>query len=290
MTLTIHRNDERILIKYVDSSFNVFKHIINHYDKFVIDYFGGKLEKLEKILQNYILEEMDNCVIFKIEEPLFIKYTLVKENTTRGESFGLVLSKINQLEKEISQLKIRTDCLEEQLENGVILPGYAGGVIPIDTTELLLGVKKDYNHPDFKKYPHPQTRDENMFFDPYSSHHYTLINVNNNEFRGITIKPVSFLSNLQIFAFHYNQITTDFTPLAPCITLKELYFNTCNISNIEFVKNLKNLTIISFYNCPELSDLNPLLECPSLREITYSNCPKIFNLPSFPGSIKIVKV
>ena len=37
-----------ILRKYVDSSFNVFNQIINHNNRLVMDFFGKKLEKLEK--------------------------------------------------------------------------------------------------------------------------------------------------------------------------------------------------------------------------------------------------
>ena len=49
MALTIHRTDERILIKYIDDTFNIFSCVIPYHDKFVIDYCNSKLEKLEKL-------------------------------------------------------------------------------------------------------------------------------------------------------------------------------------------------------------------------------------------------
>jgi hypothetical protein len=85
MTLTFHRTDERILIKYIDDTFNIFSCIIPYHDKFVIDYCNSKLQKLEKLLQNYVLEEHDNKIILKVEEPICISYTLNKQINTTGE-------------------------------------------------------------------------------------------------------------------------------------------------------------------------------------------------------------
>ena len=82
MALTIHRTDERILIKYIDDTFNIFSCIIPYHDKFVIDYCNNKLEKLEKLLKNHILEEHDNKIILKVEEPICINYVLNKQTNT----------------------------------------------------------------------------------------------------------------------------------------------------------------------------------------------------------------
>ena len=105
MTLTFHRTDERLLIKYIDDTFNIFSCVIPYHDKFVIDYCNSKLEKLEKLLKNYILEEHDNKIILKVEEPICINYVLNKQTNTAGEQSGLVLSKLKQLEKENKILK-----------------------------------------------------------------------------------------------------------------------------------------------------------------------------------------
>jgi hypothetical protein len=112
MALTIHRTDERILIKYIDDTFNIFSCIIPYHDKFVIDYCNSKLEKLEKLLKNYVLEEHDNKIILKVEEPICINYTLNKHNTATGEQSGLILSKVKQLEKENKILKEKLEDTE----------------------------------------------------------------------------------------------------------------------------------------------------------------------------------
>jgi len=249
--------------------------------------------KMEKILKNYVIQEMDDHMILKVDEPVELQYILKKEKQTEGEAFGMILGKIESIQEEIGKLQIRTSDLEEQLENGVILPGYAGGVIPKDTTELLLGVKIETNNSDFRRVGNTNSGNnrENYFIQSFTGSNigYILPRFNNNEFIGKSIKSVAFLSNLQVFAFHYNQETTDFTPLAKCIHLTELYFNTCKISSLEFVRSLKKLQKIFFHTCPQLKDLNPLLECPALQEVTYQSCAGVQCVPNFPGNVKITK-
>ena len=63
MTLTFHRTEERLLIKYIDDAFNIFTCIIPYHDKFVVDYCNSKLEKLEKLLKNHIIKKHDNKII-----------------------------------------------------------------------------------------------------------------------------------------------------------------------------------------------------------------------------------
>lgn len=290
MKLTFSTNEDRILIKYVDDHFNIYKCVVNQFDPFVSTFCGRNMGKMEKILKNNVIQEMDDHVILKVDEPVELQYILKKEKLPEGETFGMILGKIESIQEEIGKLQIRTSDLEEQLENGVILPGYAGGVIPKDTTELLLGVKIEYNNPDFRKIGHQNSgNNKNTYYFPVSNGGYSNGNFNNNEFTGNSIKPVAFLSNLQVFAFHYNQETTDFTPLGKCIHLTELYFNSCNVSSLEFVRSLKKLQKIFFHTCPQLKDLNPLLECPALQEVTYQSCAGVQSVPNFPGNVKITK-
>jgi len=246
--------------------------------------------KMEKILKNYVIQEMDDHMILKVEDPVELQYILKKEKLPEGEAFAMIIGKLESIEEEIGKLQFRTSELEEQLENGVILPGYAGGVIPKDTTELLLGVKIELHHTDFRRVAHPNSgNNKDTFYTSWNNASTAFSRFNNNEFIGKSIKPVVFLSNLQVFAFHYNQDVKDFTPLGKCIHLTELYFNTCNVSSLEFVRSLKKLQKICFHTCPQLKDLNPLMDCPSLQEVTYQSCAGVQSVPNFPGNIKITK-
>jgi len=288
MKVTFSTNDDRILIKCVDDHFNIYKCVINQFDPFVSTFCSRNMGKMEKILKNYVIQEMDDHMILKVEDPVELQYILKKEKLPEGEAFAMIIGKLESIEEEIGKLQFRTSELEEQLENGVILPGYAGGVIPKDSTELLLGVKEENGNSDFKKTPHPHsTSNRNYFVTNGGSIYFPRFN--NNEFIGKSIKPVAFLSNLQVFAFHYNQDVKDFTQLGKCKNLMELYFNTCNVSSLEFVRSLKKLQKICFHTCPQLKDLNPLMDCPSLQEVTYQSCAGVQSVPNFPGNIKITK-
>ena len=293
MKVTFQTNEDRILIKCVDDHFNIYKCVINQFDPFVSTFCSRNMGKMEKILKNYVIQEMDDHMILKVEDPVELQYILKKEKLPEGETFAMIIGKLESIEEEIGKLQLRTSDLEEQLENGVILPGYAGGVIPKDTTELLLGVKIEYNNPDFRRVGNPNggtNKDHFRVQMTNGGENYLLFHrVNNNEFIGKSIKPVAFLSNLQVFAFHYNQETTDFTPLGKCTNLMELYFNTCNVSSLEFVRTLKKLQKIFFHTCPQLKDLNPLMDCPALQEVTYQSCAGVILVPNFPGNIKITK-
>ena len=291
MKVTFQTNEDRILIKCVDDHFNIYKCVINQFDPFVSTFCSRNMGKMEKILKNYVIQEMDDHMILKVEDPVELQYILKKEKLPEGETFAMIIGKLESIEEEIGKLQLRTSELEEQLENGVILPGYAGGVIPKDSTELLLGVKEDRTyHPDFKRIGHPKSgNNKDNYYCTWNDSSNAFYRFNNNEFIGKSIKPVAFLSNLQVFAFHYNQETTDFTPLGKCTNLMELYFNTCNVSSLEFVRTLKKLQKICFHTCPQLKDLNPLLDCPALQEVTYQSCAGVLTVPNFPGNIKITK-
>ncbi len=291
MKVTFTTNEDRILIKCVDEHFNIYKCVINQFDPFVSTFCSRNMGKMEKILKNYVIQEMDDHMILKVEDPVELQYILKKEKLPEGETFAMIIGKLESIEEEIGKLQLRTSELEEQLENGVILPGYAGGVIQKDTTELLLGVKEErVYHSDFKRIGHPNcSPNKDTYFIAGNQQNFDLCRINNNEFIGNSIKPVSFLSNLQVFAFHYNQDVKDFNPLGKCKNLMELYFNTCNVSSLEFVRTLKKLQKICFHTCPQLKDLNPLMDCPALQEVTYQSCAGVLTVPNFPGNIKITK-
>ena len=71
--MNINRNDERILVKYVDENFNIYKCVINNSDNFVINFCKRNLEKMEKILKNGEIVEMNGHFLLKVEDPILRK-------------------------------------------------------------------------------------------------------------------------------------------------------------------------------------------------------------------------
>ena len=287
MKVSFQVNDESILIKCVDSHFNIYKCLINHYDPFVATFCGKKLDKLNKILQNHVIQEMDDHVILKVSEPVELQYILKKEKFNESESFSMILGKIESMEERICELEEQTESLEsstsdfiEQLEQGVVLSGYAGGIIPKDTTELFLNVvvggnsqqKSQGSHgtsfgpADYLIFSKNLSSNPSIEWGQNTSLSFTNIFFN-TQFIGKSIKSVSFLTNLQRFAIHSKMDISNFSPLGKCINLTEIYFFQSSISNIDFVLELKKLGIISFNACSSLTKINQLTSCPSLKTI-----------------------
>ena len=103
MKVSFQLNEDSILIKYIDLHLNVFKCIIDKYDPFVSTFCGKKMEKLNNILQNHIIQEIDDYVILKVSEPVELEYILRKEKFNENEAF--ILSKIESMEERIRQLE-----------------------------------------------------------------------------------------------------------------------------------------------------------------------------------------
>ena len=285
MKVSFQVNDDSILIKCVDSHFNIYKCLINQYDPFVATFCGKKLDKLNKILQNHVIQEMDDHVILKVSEPVELQYILKKEKFNESESFSMILGKIESMEERIRELEEQTESLElstsdliEQLEEGVVLSGYAGGIIPKDKTELFLNVVVGGNSQQKCQQPCFGNNDYLIFSKNMSNNGGTewgqgcgaiqFTNIFfNTQFIGKSIKPVSFLTNLQRFAIHSRTDISDFSPLRKCSNLTEIYFFQSGISNIDFVFDLKKLTTISFNACSSLTKINQLSSCPSLQSI-----------------------
>ncbi len=238
MNVSFQVNSDYILIKCIDSHFNIYKCVINQYDPFVATFCGNKLDKLNNILQNHVIQEMDDHVILKVSEPVELQYILKKEKFNESNSFSMILGKIESMEERIRELKKQTESLEsstsdliEQLEEGVVLTGYAGGIIPKDATILLLNIN---NYPTTRKIQPCFGSDDYLIFPSaitISGTDYgqqiTLhsnISVFNTCFNGNSIKSVSFLTNLTIFAIHTCHLIADFSPLRKCIKLAKIFF------------------------------------------------------------------
>lgn len=239
MALTIHRTDERILIKYIDDTFNIFSCIIPYHDKFVIDYCNSKLEKLEKLLKNHILEEHDNKIILKVEEPICINYTLNKQPTATGEQSGIILSKVKQLEKENKILK-------EKLEDSelVYLDRY---MVPISKGIITLYIN-------------------NTFYN------------NLSDGISIDLTPLEVCKKLTKFVFELHYISIlDITPLHNLVELTII--NSSNrIKSFLGLENCKKLTYLKFMNCTDSNVQKSIFEnCTSLKELYITQCPDVMD-------------
>lgn len=114
--MNIERNDERILIKYVDSNFNTYKCVITTDDVFVVNFCRRDLSLLEDILKNNILVEMDDYYVLRIEKPIFLEYQLKKEKQEEITNLGLILEKFKILEEENKMLRDKVEKLEKHIE------------------------------------------------------------------------------------------------------------------------------------------------------------------------------
>lgn len=239
MALTIHRTDERILIKYIDDTFNIFSCIIPYHDKFVVDYCNSKLEKLEKLLKNYDLEEHDNKIILKVDEPICINYTLNKQTNTAGEQSGLILSKLKQLEKENKILKEKLEGLEP-----VYLDRY---MIPINKGIITLYINNAFY---------------NNVVDGIS----------------IDLSPLEVCKKLTKFVFELHYISIlDMTPLHNLIELT-IINSTNRIKSFLGLENCKKLTYLKFTSCIDSNVQKSIFEnCISLKELYITHCPDVMD-------------
>jgi hypothetical protein len=239
MTLTFHRTEERLLIKYIDDTFNIFTCIIPYHDKFVIDYCNSKLEKLEKLLQNYILEEHDNKIILKVEEPICINYTLNKHNNATGEQTGLILSKVKQLEKENKILKEKLEDSELIYLNDYIVPINKG------ITTLYLQYSLFHNYSGKKS----------LDFSPL-------------EVCKKLRKVIIYLDTIQII---------DIIPLKNLVELT-IENNSANIKSVLGLEYCKKLTCLKFMNCLDSNVQKSIFEnCISLKELYITHCPDVMD-------------
>ena len=240
MTLTFHRTDERILIKYIDDTFNIFSCIIPYHDKFVIDYCNSKLQKLEKLLKNYVLEEHDNKIILKVEEPICINYILNKQTNATGEQSGLILSKLKQLEKENKILKEKLEDTELVYLDDYVVPISKG----ITTLCLSFYLLLDYSSKT------------SLDFSPLE----------------VCKKLTKVIINL-----HTIQII-DLTPLKNIIELTILNSTGTSIKSVLGFENCKKLTYLKFTYCNVIDIQKSIFEnCTNLKELDITDCPDVMD-------------
>ena len=190
LSYTITRNDESLLIKAIDERFNCYKYVISIRDPFVINFCGGTLEMMETLLKdnkdNIVLQELEDEVSFILKKPINLKYKLHKEKLDGGDHGAMILGKISELVERLDVMDKRTQDLEEQLQYGVIIPGYAMGVVPIDTKDLYMTFGKWFtgnSSPQLIAYPSGV-----IHFESVSQSKKSVNTVCNYQFEG-TISP-----------------------------------------------------------------------------------------------------
>jgi hypothetical protein len=82
MKAFIKKYNNHILIKAIDDFYDIYSTTILSNDMFVVNFCGKNLEKMEKLLQIYELENYDGYMMFKVEEPVVLSYKLEKETTS----------------------------------------------------------------------------------------------------------------------------------------------------------------------------------------------------------------
>jgi hypothetical protein len=197
------------------------------------------LEKLEKLLQNYYLEEHDNKIILKVEEPICINYVLNKQTNSTGEQSGLILSKLKQLEKENKILKEKLEDLEPVYLNDYMIPISKG----ISTLYLHYSLILDYQY--------------KISFD-FSP-----------------LEVCKKLTKVNI-SLHTIQII-DITPLINIVELTVI--NAANaIKSVLGLDNCKKLTYLKFTNCIDSNVQKSIFEnCTSLKELYITHCPDVMD-------------
>ena len=278
MKVSFSISENRLLLKAVDAFYNTYVHAVPNNDPFVVNFCNRDLKVLKELLEKYEVEENDGFVVVKITQPIFLSYKLQKEEHA-GDVSNMIIGKLQEMQLQIEKMGTRIGDLEEQLENGVILPGY--GVIDINETELYLRVM--YSNASYTNI----------------ERHTISIKVNTNlTFRGRNIEPIKYLKKLEKFIFcngnesHYARPIleiSDFSPLQHCTNLKCIYFTFCNIVNIDFMEKLQLLEQVYFIYCPEIQNINVLTKLQNLKTVVIHQCPKIVTMPQFNSGIIVTK-
>ena len=113
----IDRNEERILIKISDENFNIYKCIITDDDLFVVNFCKRNLEKMEKILKNGSIVNIDNHYILKVEDPIFLEYVLHKEMECNLENFDVLMERFRKFQEDNNYFRRKIYELEKKNEN-----------------------------------------------------------------------------------------------------------------------------------------------------------------------------
>lgn len=296
--LRIKLNSSCIVIKLVDTEYNIFKKCISKLDPFVNQYLNQDLSILKGFLdirENIDIIEQLNIMKLILKKPIYLEYILEKQenNSFEKDIKKEIIIKFNQLsilENRLIETNNRISKIEKQLSYGVILPGYKN-TIPINSDTLLINYipKNVSNFPEFIK-PH-------SFFFKYDEDNVCLNDlgqrigevINPYYFDGHTLEPLSYLKNLKrLFLRHNRDKITDISPLYECKELEVLRIDGFDIINsIDFSKwiNLKSVTLHNLKNLEDIKTLEKI----DIDDLNLYNCPKILNIPNLPSKVKVMK-
>ena len=116
MKVSIQNNNNRLLIKAVDTFFNVYSTVITKNDDFVVNFCNKDLNIFEKLIQKYELEENDGYYNFNIIEPIFLTYKLKKQEKTEENTSKIFLNQIHELQEENKMLNEKIKIMNEEKE------------------------------------------------------------------------------------------------------------------------------------------------------------------------------
>ena len=278
MKINFSQNDKRILIKVVDNFFNIYTNIITINDPFVVNFCNRDLSKLLNLLSNHEIVENDEHLILKITEPICLSYKLTKEKTSNENINSLILGKFQEMSDKIDGLLTRVDDLEDQLDNGVILPGY--GVIEKKCTELIL-----YTENENISRHHMRNNFQCRQVIAFKSNNFYSLEINHQPpFMGNSLKSIKYLTELRRIHF-VNLSIEDYSILSHNQKLEEIIFLSCSVKDVSFIGKIKTLKKVCFGECPNITDISILSTLPQLKELRISGCSGIKNKPELRSDV-----
>lgn len=300
MSLYLKLNNNSLEFEYTDLHYNLYRYVLLSSDPFVINYMNKDVSKAYHFIHGnkYEVEKHDDYVIIKYDEPIILKYKLQMVNkSSNDEKLNLILKKMNGLETEITRLKQRANDFDEQLENGVVLSGFEGGIIDKNETILMLNYYNDHLfgghcHIDINSIP-KLDRNGHLHMNGYKF----------NNFFGSTLKPLKYLKNIRMLLYcQVERVYNDCNPEKGIIDESEFkyisflenlevihLFKFSQITNLDFLENCKKLREIVIWNFPNLTNIDKLKQLPKLSKLKLEECPKIINMDGFSSSITILK-
>ena len=141
MSFKVELISNELSFEVTDSHYNLYRIRLTKNDPFIMNYMSSDIKAhydlIKSLKPNISFNE--NCAIIEYNKPINLKYKLQMVNKSNNdEKLNLILQKMFSFENEITELKNRATDLESQLENGVVLPGYNGGIIDINENVLML--------------------------------------------------------------------------------------------------------------------------------------------------------
>ena len=306
MSLKIELVSNEISFEVTDSHYNLYRFRLTQSDPFIMNYMSSDINSFYNFIKDMQanISYTENSAIVEYNKPISLKYKLPMVNKSNNdEKLNLILKKLSLFENEIQDLKDRSTELESQLENGVVLPGYNGGIIDINETVLMLNY---YNHPLLvDNNSEVKITNDNKFIKHHSHiHHIQKYKMNN--FNGRSLKPLKYLKNLRILFYTNNEFdyntnigivksfyevdSSEFNNLSYLQSLEVIYLEKFNnIKDLNFLASLNNLKCIKIRDCPNLSSIDSIKELPLLKELVLTNCPKVINTIGFGSQVTITK-